>query len=392
VPRKAKRVRVERGLYRCGDIYWACSVPPGGTQAQWKKLGAVGIQEARRRRDEFAYKLRSGPIAATTTPRITMRELADAWFRDLEQLLAAGELRPRTITSYKEGIRLHVLPSLGSRVVSSIGPDDLVAWLESQRRAGAAAWSIRARWVPLRGMLGFAARSGFIPANPADLLTRRERPKLGRPRDRFFSDSEIQSLIAHARGPAALIVPLLLFEGLRVSELMGLNWEDVDFEKQTVRVRYQMSRKGQRVPLKTDAARRDVIMMDEIAHLLRKRRLAAPFSAVGDLIIANGVGNTLGYSRVRRAFAGAAASAGITDATPHTCRHTFASILIDQGCDVEFVSQQLGHSSTKTTWDTYVHLFRAREHAAAARRDLDAAFGRMLRTADSGPGSAGLSS
>ena len=154
MPRKAKRVRVERGLYRIGDVYWACAVPPGATQAEWKKLGAVGVQEARRRRDEFAYKLRSGPIA-TTTPRMTMRQLAEAWFGDLEQLLAAGELRPRTITSYREGIRLHVLPSLGSRVVSSIGPDDLVAWLESQRRAGAAAWSLRARWVPLRGMLGF---------------------------------------------------------------------------------------------------------------------------------------------------------------------------------------------------------------------------------------------
>jgi integrase len=72
----------------------------------------------------------------------------------------------------------------------------------------------------------------------------------------------------------------------------------------------------------------------------------------------------------------------LVDVTPHTCRHTFASILIDQGRDVEFVSQQLGHSSTRTTWDIYVHLFREREHANAARRDLDAAFGRMLR--DSG--------
>lgn len=391
MPRKEKRVRIERGLYRSGDIYWACAVAPGGTQAQWQKLGAVGVQEARRRRDEFAYKLRSGPIAPTTR-RITMRELADSWFRDLEQLVAAGELRPRTIASYKDGIRIHVLPSMGSRVLSSIGPDDLVAWIESQRRAGAAAWSIRARWVPLRGMLGFAARSGLIPANPADLLTRRERPKLGRPRDRFFSGPEIQSLITHASGPAALIVPLLLFEGLRVAELMGLTWEDVDFDKQVVRVRHQMSRTGQRVSLKTDAARRDVIMMDEVAHLLRKRRLAAPFSSDGDLIIANRVGNTLGYSRVRRAFADAAVLAGIADATPHTCRHTFASILIDQGCDVEFVSQQLGHSSTKTTWDTYVHLFRAREHAEAARRDLDAAFGRMLRMADNGWGPAGLTS
>jgi len=114
-------------------------------------------------------------------------------------------------------------------------------------------------------------------------------------------------------------------------------------------------------------------------------RLAARFSADEDLVIANGVARTLGYTKLRKAFAAATLAAGLDDVTPHTCRHTFASILIDQGCNVEFVSQQLGHTSTKTTWDLYVHLFRAREHADAARRDLDAAFGRMLRADDSGP-------
>ena len=122
--------------------------------------------------------------------------------------------------------------------------------------------------------------------------------------------------------------------------------------------------------------------MDEVAHCLRKARLAAPFSADDDLVVANGLGKTLGYGKLRNAFAAARDAAGVEDVTPHTCRHTFASILIDLGCDVEFVSQQLGHRSTKTTWDTYVHLFRAQEQAEAARRDLDAAFGRMLRAVD----------
>jgi len=108
-------------------------------------------------------------------------------------------------------------------------------------------------------------------------------------------------------------------------------------------------------------------------------------SAEDDLVLANGVGRTLGYTRLRKAFNTARDAATIQDATPHTCRHTFASILIDQGRDVEFVSKQLGHASTKTTWDTYVHLFKARENAEAARRDLDAAFGRMLRAADQDP-------
>ncbi len=73
-------------------------------------------------------------------------------------------------------------------------------------------------------------------------------------------------------------------------------------------------------------------------------------------------------------------TAELRGVTPHTCRHTFASILIDQGATVEFVSDQLGHATTKTTWDIYVHLFRRREHAETARQELNAAFGPMLRS------------
>ena len=377
----AGRVRVERGLYRVDNVYWACATPIGQRTARWLKLGAVGIQEARRLRDEFAYKLRSGQLAPSSR-RVSVREAAATWFNHLDELVAAGELRSRTVASYKDGVRLHFLPKFGSRQVASIAPDDLVSWHEAQRRTGAAAWSIRARWMGVRGLLGHAARTGLIVANPCDVLARRERPKPGRPKDRFLTPSEIHALVEESEGIASLVVPMLLFSGLRAAELLGLTWKDIDFEQRVIRVRYQMGRQGERTPLKTEAGRRKVILMDELARRLRKHRLAAHFSADADLIVGNGVGKTLGYTRLRRGFTAAACGAKVDDVTPHTCRHTFASILIDQGADVEFVSDQLGHSSTKTTWDIYVHLFRAREHAEAARRDLDAAFGPMLRAAD----------
>jgi hypothetical protein len=187
----------------------------------------------------------------------------------------------------------------------------------------------------------YAARTGYIAASPCDALTRRERPKPGRPKDRFLTPSEIKRLLEHSEGTADLIVPMLLFSGLRVAELLGLTWHDIDFNQHVIRVRYQMSRKGKRTPLKTDAGRRDVIMMNELARLLRKKRLSARFSADDDLIVGNGVGRTLGHTKLLKAFTKSASDAGIEGVTPHTCRHTFASILIDKGADVEFASDQL---------------------------------------------------
>jgi integrase len=383
MPRKQERRRVERGLYRIGTDYWACATPPGERRAQWLKVGPVGVMEARRKRDEFAFRLASGGLQPVRK-RVTVAEVAEEWLRHLDELVETGQLRTRTRSSYTDGVVLHVLPMLASRTITSISADDLVAWHDSQRALGGSAWSVRARWMGFRSLLSYAARTGRIAASPADSLTRRERPKPGRSKDRFLSHREIRALIDAADGRGALIVPMLLFSGLRAAELLGLVWDDIDFDERVIHVRAQMSRAGKRVPQKTDAGRRDVVLMEELAHLLRKHRLAARFSSDADLIIANGVGRTLGYTKLRKAFAKARDGAGLPDITPHTCRHTFASILIDHGRSVEFVSQQLGHSSTKTTWDVYVHLFRAREHADAARRDLDAAFGRMLRGSEQG--------
>ncbi len=185
---------------------------------------------------------------------------------------------PRTVASYKDGVRLHFTPTFGSRQLASVTPDDFVDWHEKQRRSGAAAWSVRARWMGIRGLFGYAARTGLIVTNPCDLLVRRERPKPGKAKQRYLTAEEMKALLQRASGEGSIVVPLLLFSGLRASEALGLDWSEIDFADQVIRVRYQMSRKGERVPVKTDAGRRDVILMDELARDLRKRRLAAPFS------------------------------------------------------------------------------------------------------------------
>jgi integrase len=384
MPRKHQRKRVEPGLYKEGSTYWACATSPGTRAARWKKLGAIGVQQARRERDVFAYQLKSGQLPKTAR-RILVKDVANEWFSQLDELESAGEIAPRTVSSYKDGITLHVLPTFRSRPLSSIDADDLTAWHERQRRSGAATWSIRARWVALRGLLTYATREAYIPSNPCDALTRRERPKPGRPKTRYLTEAEIQRILNRGDSGTKAINALLIFSGLRASELLGLIWQDIDFEHQLIHVTHQMSRKGKRAPLKTEAAKREVILMDELARLLRRRKLAAPFSGLEDLVIANGIGNTLGYTRLRGAFATAAEAADVADASPHTCRHTFASILIAGGASVEFVSDQLGHASTKTTWDIYVHLFRARDQALTAKQELDAAFGRILRAAGEEP-------
>ena len=230
---------VERGLYKQGDVLYACVTPPGSRTATWKSLGAAGIMEARRRRDALL-----------------------------------------------EGVP------------------------ERYRAAIACA----------------------------------------------------------------------LFSGLRLSELLGLVWRDVDFDRGVLHVSHQLARDGTRKQLKTPAARRDVVLMPELAALLRRHRLASPFSRDEDLVFCSGRGRTVGHRNLTaRGLEKAGSRAGLSGVTFHALRHTFASLLIDQGHDVVFVSRQLGHANPSITLKVYAHLFDHERHAERARDRLQTDYADLLR-------------
>ena len=161
-----------------------------------------------------------------------------------------------------------------------------------------------------------------------------------------------------------------LFSGLRLSELLGLLWRDVDFDRGVLHVSHQLARDGSRTQLKRPAARRDVVLMPELAALLRRHRLASPFSRDEDLVFCSGRGRTIGHRNLTaRGLEKAGSRAGLSGVTFHVLRHTFASLLIDQGHDVVFVSRQLGHANPSTL-KVYAHLFDHERHAEQARERL----------------------
>ena len=343
MPRKHPRVRVERGLYREGTVFWACATPPGSRGVIWKRLGTIGVMHARRLRDEFVGEVRRGDPWAVRTPRTrAFAEAADDWLAMQAALVDVGELAPRTLDGYELSVRRHLKPWFGPIALQHITTDSLVAWHAHQRGSGAAAWSIKGRWTALRGILGFALRKGWIPANPADALTSRERPKSGSSRKRFLTEAEMQALVETASGRDRLLVGVLLFAGLRISEALGLAWEDVDLGSGHLRVRNQLARNGERVRLKTAGSSRDVVLIDSLAAQLRRHRLASRHSGDSDPIFATFAGTHVSARNAGRALGRITRKAALTGVTPHALRHTYASILISQGRDPVFVRRPGG--------------------------------------------------
>jgi integrase len=377
MPSKEKRVRVERGLYKAGDVFYACATPPGSRSAMWRSLGAVGIMEARRRRQRFAADLQATAPAALGA-RATLADVAAEWLREQRVRLDVGEMSERTFEIYEVGLRRHVLPALGSRQVRAITPDELVAWIR-RMRARYSPHTVHNYWGALHLVLGFAVRRGLIAGNPAASLTSSERPKPGASRRRFLSRHEIERLLDAVPERYLVAVTCALFSGLRLSELLGLTWGDIQFERGAIHVTHQLARDGSRRPLKTSAARREVVLMPELSAALRRHRLASLFSDDRDLVFCSDRGRTVGHRNLTaRGLTKATERAGLDGVTFHVLRHTFASILIDQGHDIVFVSRQLGHANPSITLKVYAHLFDAERHADRARKQLDAEYGRLI--------------
>ena len=335
--------------------------------------------EARRLRDEFAADTRRAP-AAPRSRRVTYREVAEEWLVDQEARVAADDLARSTFQGYVDELNRHVLPLLGERQIASITPDDLVRWHRDMQRLGLAAWSIRKAWAPLRLVLRYAVRHYGLAGNPADALLPAERPKPGGDRKRFLNQKEIGLLLDAAVDPYRLPIATAIFTGLRIGELLGLTWEDIDFNAGVIKVRFQALRRGERTRLKTPAARRDVVLMPELGSDLRKHRLASPWAGPQDIVFASKTGTSPDQRNVaNRGLKIACQEAGLEGVSFHVLRHTFASILIAQGHDVVFVSRQLGHANAAITLKVYAHWFDAARHAETARRRLDEDYRAVLR-------------
>jgi integrase len=133
------------------------------------------------------------------------------------------------------------------------------------------------------------------------------------------------------------------------------------------------------VDVKTEQAKRAIVLMPALARMLREHKLASRHSGPLDFVFTSSTGGPLHYrNTVRRGFEPACRAAGIEGLRWHDLRHTYASLLVEQGEDVAWLSRQLGHARPSITLDVYTHLFDQARHAEQARGRLEAGYGDLL--------------
>ena len=233
---------------------------------------------------------------------------------------------------------------------------DLRAYLADCRERGLAKRTVAHRVAVLRSFWRYLVREGLAEANPAQAL---RSPRLDRSIPGFLSVAEVESLVTAP--PAAnwqglrdrAILETLYASGLRVSELVGMNLDDVDLAGESMSVRGK-GKKERLVPLGGPSARAIGDYVEAVAGE-RRRRGWSPKA-----VFLNKAGKRLSARGVQRMLAKYAAEAGLKgDVSPHTLRHSFATHLLDNGADLRSVQELLGHASLATT-QIYTHVTTAR--------------------------------
>lgn len=272
-----------------------------------------------------------------------MKEHIEKFIRYLEVQKGAS---PHTIRAYRKD--LDAFSAYVKKDAPDIGLIDVRGFVALQIKEGLNKTTASRRLASVRSFLRFMHREGYIKFNPAKLVS---TPKTGSALPRFLSVDDVFALVEKPGGIGFInardraILELLYSSGLRVSEIAGLNTEDINTREGLVKVRGK-GKKERIVPVGAKAV--EAIRSYLVEKILLRRRRRSLFL--------NRRGTRLSERGVRRIVVKYARMAGINGRIgPHTLRHTFASHLLQGGADLRVIQELLGHSSLSTT-QKYTHL------------------------------------
>ena len=309
-------------------------------------------------------------------------EFTEIWKRDY----GSKELAPSTYKRYCRMLETRLLPYFGHFYINKIKPTDIMKFYDllekdtqlvrkkgnngSKTKKPLSGKTILEHLRLLRAMLHKAVYWQLIVANPAERV---QPPKARKPKRRSYDDEQTKILLENLEQLSIedtkykVAIILTVFTGVRLGELMGLEWQDVDFKNGIISINRSSQYLADmgvftKVP-KTESSIREIAIPEFIISLLEEYKLwyEEQKSIYGELwtnsdrLFVQADGKPMHPSTISKWFVKYVGQIGLPVINFHGLRHTNASLLVAQNIDIAVISARLGHAQISTTLDFYVH-------------------------------------
>lgn len=290
--------------------------------------------EAQQALEEYNRARAAGAAPAADKLTLTVGQVFEAW-REREY----RKLKPASISSHNAAWNKRV-SRFAERKIRDVGLDDWQALLDEDEDAGLSQSSINNDALLMKALCAYAMERDIIGKDYTQYL---DVPSVGAKKKRdALNDLQLAKLKDLAQGgyPWADTALMLCYTGFRVSEFLGLT-----------RFSYNAKENYLQGGLKTDAGKNRIVPVHPVILPYLRQWLAKN----GERIICTETGGEVSTQVFRSAFGRVAEEIGAPDATPHWCRHTFATLLHNAGADPITTKWLLGHSTSADITAHYTH-------------------------------------
>jgi len=339
------------------------------------KVAGNNKREANKRLREILAELET---LETVSPTDTLFvEWIETWLAQKK-----FEIRLNTWEAYELYVKKHIVPYFSplKLMLKSTTPQHIQDFYNKKTAEGLNPASVKKYNVVINGAFREALKKNLIPYNPIDRVT---LPTMRKFEGKAYTPEQAQKLLAAITDePMESVIKLTLFYGLRRSEVLGLRWQDINFDENTMRICNTVVKLKTQIEherTKSSASRRTLYLTPEIKAYLqilkqkqdKNRKLMGRSYHDGIHVCTWADGRPFARDYVSQRFRRILEVHGLPRIRFHELRHTTGSMLMERGMMVKQISEFLGHEKVATTLDIYGHLsIEGKKETASAMGDI----------------------
>lgn len=334
-----------------------------------KTKTAYGLDEAK----ECERNLASEVSQTAPDSKMTVQQLYDDYIA-----VKKHEVRITSLEKTKSILNREIIPVFGETKIDKLNIPTLQKWKNSVAEKKLSVKTKNNIYTEFRAMLNYAVKMEYISKNPLNSIGNFKNPEFETAEEKlhYYTAEQFKKYIAAAKSHIDTISDygyyvffnIAFYTGMRKGEINALKWSDIDGDYIHVRRSVAQKVKGSSIietPPKNKSSYRTLQIPTPLASILKeyKSKCQAMRNFTDDYRVCGGI-TCLSDTMISNKNIQYADEAGLPRIRIHDFRHSHASLLANEGINIQEIARRLGHSKIETTWNTYSHLYPREEERA----------------------------